>query len=38
MTPALLREAYGVEAVVGALHTPAGPRRVCVPLVFGAIP
>lgn len=38
VTPALLREAYGVEAAVGMLETPAGPRRVCVPLVFDAVP
>jgi iron complex transport system ATP-binding protein len=38
VTPALLREAYGVEAVVDALETPAGPRRVCAPLVFGSVP
>jgi iron complex transport system ATP-binding protein len=38
VTPALLREVYGVEAAVGALDTPAGLRRVCVPLVFGSVP
>jgi iron complex transport system ATP-binding protein len=38
VTPALLREAYGVEAVVGVLETPAGSRRVCAPLVFDAVP
>ena len=37
VTPALLRDAYGVEAAVGTLDTPAGPRRVCVPVVFGAV-
>ena len=31
-----LREAYGVEAVVGSIATPQGARHVCAPLVEGA--
>ena len=38
VTSDLLREAYGVEAVVGAVETPGGPRRVCAPLVFSTGP
>lgn len=33
ITPARLRAAYGVDAVVGALATPQGERLVCAPLV-----
>lgn len=33
ITPARLRAAYGVEAVVGAVMTPEGTRLVCAPLV-----
>jgi hypothetical protein len=33
ITPARLRAAYGVDAVVGALQTPQGERLVCAPLV-----
>jgi iron complex transport system ATP-binding protein len=33
VTPARLRAAYGVEAVVASLTTPAGARVVCAPLV-----
>jgi hypothetical protein len=33
VTPARLREAYGVEAVVGAPATPQGQRLGCAPLV-----
>lgn len=33
ITPARLREAYGVEAMVADLATPFGPRRICAPLL-----
>jgi iron complex transport system ATP-binding protein len=36
ITPDRLRAAYGVEAVVGAIETPAGARLVCAPLVDDA--
>ena len=33
VTAAHLREAYGIETVIGTLETPDGPRRVCAPIV-----
>jgi iron complex transport system ATP-binding protein len=33
VTAPRLREAYGVETVIGTLDTPEGPRRVCAPLL-----
>lgn len=33
VTAERLHEAYGVEAVVGSLISPHGPRQVCVPLL-----
>ena len=36
ITAERLREAYGVEAVVGSIATPQGARHVCAPLVEGA--
>jgi iron complex transport system ATP-binding protein len=33
VTPARLRDAYGVETVIGTVETPAGKRRVCAPVV-----
>jgi iron complex transport system ATP-binding protein len=33
VTAPRLREAYGVETVIGTLDTPDGPRRVCAPLL-----
>jgi iron complex transport system ATP-binding protein len=33
ITPERLRAAYGVEAVIGAVQTPAGERMVCAPIV-----
>jgi len=38
VTAERLRETYGVETVIGTLETPAGPRRVCAPLVGAALP
>lgn len=35
VTASRLREAYGVETVIGTLETPDGPRRVCAPVVAG---
>ena len=35
VTASRLREAYGVETVIGILDTPDGPRRVCAPVVAG---
>jgi hypothetical protein len=33
VTAPRLREAYGVETVIGTLDTPDGPRRVCAPIL-----
>lgn len=33
VTAARLRDAYGVETVIGTLETPNGTRRVCAPLI-----
>jgi iron complex transport system ATP-binding protein len=33
ITPERLSAAYGVEAVIGTVATPAGARQVCAPLM-----
>jgi iron complex transport system ATP-binding protein len=35
VTAARLREAYGMDTVIGTVETPQGPRRVCAPVVAG---
>ena len=35
---ARLRETCGMEAVIGSIATPEGPRRICAPVVAGTAP